>query len=161
MNRESFATFKSGHRLWILDREGFFDNASAFYRCIIFPPVNRYTRVSSVLIAVNPLRPVPHPDLAKYRSVSLDSCPPHPYGVAELAFRQMELCLQRGLGANQSIVISGESGAGKTGTSFELIVSNPCWLVPSYSPPFRPSICNVCFYRNGQDRFEVPLFEIR
>ncbi|KDO28212.1 hypothetical protein SPRG_06261 [Saprolegnia parasitica CBS 223.65] len=71
-----------------------------------------YTAMSNVLIAVNPLKYLPHPEKQIVVSQSLDKSPPHPYQVAESAYRQMRTVKQ-----NQSIVISGESGAGKTETS--------------------------------------------
>lgn len=73
-----------------------------------------YSRVSNVLVAVNPLQRVPQPTIDMYQSPSLDMCPPHPYAVAEMAYRQLMLHFGKpGQGnTNQSIVISGESGAG-------------------------------------------------
>ncbi|CAN0559189.1 unnamed protein product, partial [Ectocarpus sp. 12 AP-2014] len=69
-----------------------------------------------ILIAVNPLRRIPDPDVSEYMNRSLDSEAPHPYAIAELAYHQMRLGTGR-KAANQSIVVSGESGAGKTETS--------------------------------------------
>ncbi|KAH8091903.1 hypothetical protein JL720_5476 [Aureococcus anophagefferens] len=92
-----------------------------------------YTSVGSILLAVNPFKRVPNlyaPEtLESYRRVgaarfaSPDSCAaplPHVYGVADKAYRAM----LRGLvdaasgaasgAADQSILVSGESGAGKT-----------------------------------------------
>ncbi|KAI9914297.1 hypothetical protein PsorP6_008317 [Peronosclerospora sorghi] len=74
-----------------------------------------YTFMANVLIAVNPLRQVPDPDKLLFIGQSLDRCPPHPYNVAENAYRQ--LCAVRAVMQNQSIIISGESGSGKTETS--------------------------------------------
>ncbi|CAK4488469.1 unnamed protein product [Aphanomyces euteiches] len=72
-----------------------------------------YTRISNILIAVNPLRYSDKPiDKTPYVHQSLDKSPPHPFHIAENAFRQM-----RSLKQNQSIIISGESGSGKTETS--------------------------------------------
>jgi myosin heavy subunit len=73
-----------------------------------------YTFMANVLIAVNPLEYLPQPPDDTFRG-SKASTLPHPNTMAETAFRQM--ALHQGDGGNQSIVISGESGAGKTETS--------------------------------------------
>ncbi|RHZ39536.1 hypothetical protein DYB26_003052 [Aphanomyces astaci] len=73
-----------------------------------------YTFMANVLIAVNPLRKVVEPNIKDYVKTQMGDRPPHPYAVAEVAFQQMAL---RSPSQNQSIVISGESGAGKTETS--------------------------------------------
>jgi myosin heavy subunit len=72
-----------------------------------------YTHIAMVLVAVNPLQPVTMPAFENYES-SL-SCKPHPFGVAEMAFKQMTV--NPASPENQSITVSGESGAGKTETS--------------------------------------------
>ncbi|TMW56379.1 hypothetical protein Poli38472_006389 [Pythium oligandrum] len=74
-----------------------------------------YTFMANVLIAVNPLRELQDPDKQLFVAQSLDRCPPHPYYIAENAYRQ--LCAVRAVMQNQSIIISGESGSGKTETS--------------------------------------------
>ncbi|RLN87053.1 hypothetical protein BBJ28_00019253 [Nothophytophthora sp. Chile5] len=74
-----------------------------------------YTFMANVLIAVNPLRKLQEPDKMLFVGQSLDRCPPHPYNIAENAYRQ--LCAVRAVMQNQSIIISGESGSGKTETS--------------------------------------------
>ncbi|KAF0698151.1 Aste57867_11219 [Aphanomyces stellatus] len=71
-----------------------------------------YTRVSNILIAVNPLQYLEKLDKEPFVRQSLDKSPPHPYHIAENAYRQM-----RSVKQNQSIIISGESGSGKTETS--------------------------------------------
>ncbi|RHY31638.1 hypothetical protein DYB32_003310 [Aphanomyces invadans] len=71
-----------------------------------------YTSMSNVLIAVNPLRYLKRLEKAMFATQSLDKSPPHPYNVAENAYRQLRTVKQ-----NQSIIISGESGSGKTETS--------------------------------------------
>lgn len=78
-----------------------------------------YTRIANVLIAVNPLRRVPDPDQSAFMGNALAYAPPHPWSIAETAFRQMSLrirSIDKARSSNQSIVISGESGAGKTET---------------------------------------------
>ena len=70
-----------------------------------------YTYVANVLIAVNPLRAVPEPSCDSYSNAPITANPPHPYGIAEVAYRQM--IMPNIKNRNQAIVISGESGAGK------------------------------------------------
>jgi len=79
-----------------------------------------YTFAGPVLIALNPCKPLPlyTPEMAtKYRAGARDVVasallPPHIYLVAANAFRRMlrEKC-------NQSLIVNGESGAGKTETT--------------------------------------------
>lgn len=74
-----------------------------------------YTRAGPVLIAVNPFKNVPLYTinlLEDYRSKTKDGLGPHVYMTAENAFAAMMRD-----GVNQSIIISGESGAGKTETA--------------------------------------------
>ncbi|CAM9101018.1 unnamed protein product, partial [Hapterophycus canaliculatus] len=75
-----------------------------------------YTFMGTILIAVNPLRRLPDPEMSEFMNRSLDPESPHPYAIAELAYHQMRLGAGR-KASNQSIVVSGESGAGKTETS--------------------------------------------
>ncbi|CAH2038967.1 unnamed protein product [Thlaspi arvense] len=72
-----------------------------------------YTYTGSILIAVNPFRRLPHlyssHMMAEYKGASLGELSPHPFAVADAAYRQMI-----NEGVSQSILVSGESGAGKT-----------------------------------------------
>nr|XP_019940194.1 PREDICTED: unconventional myosin-VI [Paralichthys olivaceus] len=72
-----------------------------------------YTYVANILIAVNPYYDIPKlygPDTIKsYRGKSLGTLPPHVYAIADKAYRDMKV-----LKMSQSIIVSGESGAGKT-----------------------------------------------
>ncbi|XP_047071184.1 myosin-3-like [Lolium rigidum] len=72
-----------------------------------------YTKAGPVLIAINPLKEVPlygKDVIRQYRQKLKND--PHVYAIADLAFNEM---LRDGI--NQSIIISGESGAGKTETA--------------------------------------------
>lgn len=75
-----------------------------------------YTFMGTVLVAVNPLRRIPGPEMDSFRGASLNPEAPHPYALAENAFQQMSMGTSAEP-AHQSIVISGESGAGKTETA--------------------------------------------
>ncbi|XP_076874286.1 myosin VIa [Brachyhypopomus gauderio] len=72
-----------------------------------------YTYVANILIAVNPYYDIPKlytPDtIQQYQGRSLGTLPPHVYALADKAFRDMKV-----LKMSQSIIVSGESGAGKT-----------------------------------------------
>ncbi|KAJ7417754.1 myosin-IIIb [Willisornis vidua] len=75
-----------------------------------------YTAVGDILIAMNPFEPLPlygREVAERYRRLQTDSLPPHIFAVAARAYHAM---LGRGGGGprNQCILISGESGAGKT-----------------------------------------------
>lgn len=73
---------------------------------------NIYTYVGSILIAVNPFKffPIYNPIYVKmYQNKRLGDLPPHIFAVADFAFYTMLRTKK-----NQCIVISGESGSGKT-----------------------------------------------
>ncbi|XP_010490294.1 PREDICTED: myosin-13-like [Camelina sativa] len=75
-----------------------------------------YTYTGSILIAINPFKQLPdlYNDhmMAQYKGASLGELSPHPFAVADAAYRQM---INEGI--SQSILVSGESGAGKTETA--------------------------------------------
>ena len=74
-----------------------------------------YTTAGPVLIAVNPYKRLPlyGPDMvAKYKGASGKCKDPHPFAVADATYAAMQSDSQ-----SQSVVISGESGAGKTETT--------------------------------------------
>ena len=77
-----------------------------------FNQKNIYTYVGSILIAVNPFRffPIYNPKYVDmYQNKRLAEVPPHIFAVADAAYHSMLRLRQ-----NQCIVISGESGSGKT-----------------------------------------------
>ena len=81
-----------------------------------------YTLVSTVLVAVNPLKETAKPDFKSFVDASWDPTRPHPNQLAELAYQR----LQGGRAPDQSLVVSGESGAGKTETS-KIVLAYLAW----------------------------------
>ncbi|XP_066993840.2 unconventional myosin-VI [Anabrus simplex] len=79
-----------------------------------------YTYVANILLVVNPFSDIPdlysQETLIKYQGKSLGVLPPHVFAIADKAFRDMKLLKQ-----SQSIIVSGESGSGKTETSKHLV----------------------------------------
>ncbi|ELT99775.1 hypothetical protein CAPTEDRAFT_154601 [Capitella teleta] len=72
-----------------------------------------YTYVANILIAVNPYIELPqlysNDTIHSYRGKSLGTMPPHVFAIADKAYRDMKV-----LKESQSVIVSGESGAGKT-----------------------------------------------
>ncbi|MED6137236.1 hypothetical protein PIB30_063188, partial [Stylosanthes scabra] len=72
-----------------------------------------YTYTGNILIAVNPFIKLPHlydsHMMAQYKGAAFGELSPHPFAVADAAYRLM---INEGI--SQSILVSGESGAGKT-----------------------------------------------
>ncbi|XP_061063660.1 unconventional myosin-VI isoform X1 [Eubalaena glacialis] len=72
-----------------------------------------YTYVANILIAVNPYFDIPKiyssETIKSYQGKSLGTMPPHVFAIADKAFRDMKV-----LKMSQSVIVSGESGAGKT-----------------------------------------------
>lgn len=71
-----------------------------------------YTYIGAVLISVNPFRDLGiygEETLQRYRGKNRLEVPPHVFGIAESAYYNMNAYHE-----NQCVIISGESGAGKT-----------------------------------------------
>ncbi|KAL4591021.1 hypothetical protein LXL04_003969 [Taraxacum kok-saghyz] len=79
-----------------------------------------YTYTGNILIAVNPFKRLPDlytkEIMAQYKGASFGELSPHPYAIAHAAYRQM--VNER---ISQSILVSGESGAGKTESTKNLM----------------------------------------
>ncbi|OZC07084.1 myosin head [Onchocerca flexuosa] len=87
---------------------------------IIFSNVVAITYVANILIAINPYEQISGlydiDMIRKYKGQSLGSLPPHIFAIADKAYRDMMRNHQ-----SQSIIISGESGAGKTESQKHII----------------------------------------
>ncbi|XP_024016781.1 myosin-10 [Eutrema salsugineum] len=72
-----------------------------------------YTYTGNILIAVNPFKRLPHlygnEIMEQYKGSDFGDLSPHPFAVADSAYRKMI-----NEGVSQAILVSGESGAGKT-----------------------------------------------
>ncbi|WZZ85836.1 myosin-13 isoform X5 [Brassica napus] len=79
-----------------------------------------YTYTGDILIAVNPFKQLANlyndHMIEHYKGAPFGSLMPHPFAVADAAYRQMI-----NEGVSQSILVSGESGAGKTETAKTLM----------------------------------------
>ncbi|KAG9136116.1 hypothetical protein Leryth_003734 [Lithospermum erythrorhizon] len=79
-----------------------------------------YTYTGNILIAVNPFQRLPHlydkHMMEQYKGAAIGDLSPHPFAIADEAYRQM---INEGI--SQSILVSGESGAGKTETTKTLM----------------------------------------
>ncbi|CAI9260809.1 unnamed protein product [Lactuca saligna] len=79
-----------------------------------------YTYTGNILIAVNPFKRLPHlydkHMMEQYKGAGLGELSPHPYAIADSSYRQMV-----NEGISQSILVSGESGAGKTESTKNLM----------------------------------------
>ena len=92
--------------LWHLHEPGILHNLHGRFQAD-----QPYTFVAHLLIAVNPLKPTPNPAMEDIGAAkSLTGLAPHQYVIAESAYRA--LLLPAAVRQSQSIVVSGESGAG-------------------------------------------------
>lgn len=91
-----------------------------------------YTYSGNILIAANPHKRVRHlygaRMMAQYKGVPLGELSPHVYAIAEQAYGAMMIDQQR-----QAILISGESGAGKTESAKMVMQYLAHRAQPSYS----------------------------
>ena len=79
-----------------------------------------YTYISQLLIAVNPFKRIPgvYDDSVKevYKGANWSQLDPHVFAIAEMSYQSMVMHNQ-----SQSLLVSGESGAGKTETNKQLM----------------------------------------
>ncbi|XP_051151183.1 myosin-15 isoform X2 [Andrographis paniculata] len=98
-------------KLTYLNEPGVLDNLQRRYA------LNEiYTYTGSILIAVNPFTKLPHlynmHMMEQYKGAPFGELSPHVFAVADASYRAM-----MSDGCSQSILVSGESGAGKTETT--------------------------------------------
>ncbi|KAJ9555627.1 hypothetical protein OSB04_010241 [Centaurea solstitialis] len=102
-------------KLAYLHEPGVLQNLKSRYCCDEI-----YTYTGNILIAVNPFKRIPQlyekDIMAKYKGASLGELSPHPYAIAHAAYKQMV-----NEKISQSILVSGESGAGKTESTKNLM----------------------------------------
>ncbi|KAM3967224.1 myosin heavy chain 95F jaguar [Aphomia sociella] len=100
-----------------------------------------YTYVANILLAVNPYEDIPDlyssTTIKKYQGRSLGELPPHVFAIADKAFRDMKSLKQ-----SQSIIVSGESGAGKT-ESTKYILKYLCDLWAKGAGPVEQKILDA------------------
>ncbi|XP_052169870.1 myosin-9-like isoform X5 [Diospyros lotus] len=98
-------------KLSYLHEPGVLQNLSARYQ------LNEiYTYTGSILIAINPFQRLPHlydgHMMEQYKGAPFGELSPHVFAIADVAYRAMI-----NEGKSNSILVSGESGAGKTETT--------------------------------------------
>lgn len=100
-----------------------------------------YTYVANILIAVNPYFEIANlynmDTIKKYQGKSLGVLPPHVFAIADKSFRDL-----RALKQSQSIIVSGESGAGKT-ESTKYILRYLCETWGSHAGPIEQRILDA------------------
>ncbi|KAL5222227.1 hypothetical protein ABZP36_026940 [Zizania latifolia] len=98
-------------RLSYLHEPGVVDNLAVRYARNII-----YTYTGNILIAINPFQRLPNlvdvRTMEKYKGANLGDLDPHVFAIADVSYRQM-----LNEGRSNSILVSGESGAGKTETT--------------------------------------------
>jgi myosin heavy subunit len=79
-----------------------------------------YTFVGPILISINPYKKIPNfygdEQIVEYHNSSghRRAVPPHIFVIAEAAYTSLMLSVSQDCARNQAIIISGESGSGKT-----------------------------------------------
>ncbi|XP_023156085.1 myosin-11 isoform X10 [Zea mays] len=98
-------------RLSYLHEPGVLNNLAVRYAKNII-----YTYTGNILIAINPFQSLPHLSeprtMEKYKGANFGELDPHVFAIADVSYRQM-----MNEGKSNSILVSGESGAGKTETT--------------------------------------------
>ncbi|XP_062206677.1 myosin-17-like isoform X2 [Phragmites australis] len=98
-------------RLSYLHEPGVLDNLAVRYAKNII-----YSYTGNILIAINPFQRLPNlvdvRTMEKYKGADLGDLDPHVFAIADVSYRQMI-----NEGKSNSILVSGESGAGKTETT--------------------------------------------
>ncbi|RWS06113.1 unconventional myosin-VI-like protein [Dinothrombium tinctorium] len=113
-----------------------------------------YTYVANILIAINPYFEIKNlyttDTLKKYQGKSLGVLPPHVFAIGDKAFRDM-----RALKQSQSIVVSGESGAGKT-ESTKYILRYLCEsVVGGYISHYLLEKSRICGQSLGERNYHI------
>ncbi|XP_075243134.1 unconventional myosin-Ia-like isoform X2 [Convolutriloba macropyga] len=126
---------RSEKSLLSLGEASLLDNQSGLHDAVLLDPINEesfvnnlrkrynddkiYTYIGNVVVSVNPYRKLPiygEDVLNTYAEREDFEVEPHIYAIADAAFRSM-----RQWGKDQCIIISGESGAGKTEASKQVM----------------------------------------
>ncbi|VDN08123.1 unnamed protein product [Thelazia callipaeda] len=99
----------------------YLNDASVLHNCRLrYNREQFYTYVANILIVINPYKQIPGlynaSMIMRYKKQSLGTLPPHIFAIADKAYRDM-----RRHHESQSIIISGESGAGKTESQKHII----------------------------------------
>ncbi|XP_059610085.1 unconventional myosin-Ia-like [Phlebotomus argentipes] len=108
-----------------------------------------YTYIGTYLVSINPFKPLPltTPDLVKtYATRRLFKLPPHIFGVASRAYANL-----LDFHEDQSIILTGESGSGKSETAQMVVdfITRVPQIRRSRSPRRRGSTSSPCCSAHG------------
>ncbi|KXJ14045.1 Unconventional myosin-VI [Exaiptasia diaphana] len=115
-----------------------------------------YTYVANILLAVNPYHDVrdlySKETIHKYHGKSLGTMPPHVFAIADKAYRDMRAYKQ-----SQSIVVSGESGAGKTESTKYILRQRDVQtvVVGGFISHYLLEKSRICKQSNGERNYHV------